>query len=322
MQPAYYFCTENKLVQRSLEKRGWKLTYDFNLQCDLIFRISDETRFKFKENPKIRGKVINSFFGKRTLFKYLNKVGYAYIPKTYTSITDIIVDQKSDQDDQGDQNVGGKSTNWFYKKSNSSCGCGIKIASNIKELETIAVDRYYIIQKQVDNPLLYGGKKFDLRVYIVPDSIGNIYMYRIFGVRVNNQQYINSSKSNRVQLTNVSQGSSITPTSSLEGPLPDLLYNSVLRSVKSLADALPKEVEHKTTKLMFSLLGADFIIDSRGSALLLEINNNPFLNINGLYGKWKQTQMDMISELVEYFIEPYLLNSMYAPETGNWIKVR
>ena len=59
----------------------------------------------------------------------------------------------------------------------------------------------YIIQKYINNPLLIGGKKFDMRIYVLVTSYSplTVYLYRTGFGRFTHMRY--SSKIDEIQNT-------------------------------------------------------------------------------------------------------------------------
>jgi tubulin polyglutamylase TTLL2 len=77
---------------------------------------------------------------------------------------------------------------WICKPSDSSRGRGIFLISDMSQL---IYDQQYVIQQYISNPLLLGGFKFDLRLYVLITSFFPIrcYLYKevrgwAWGVRV------------------------------------------------------------------------------------------------------------------------------------------
>lgn len=69
-------------------------------------------------------------------------------------------------------------TTWIVKPNNKSQGYGIFLLKKINQLKKIVpganlnaafkglnMNETYVISRYIDNPLLIGGKKFDLRLY-------------------------------------------------------------------------------------------------------------------------------------------------------------
>ena len=51
----------------------------------------------------------------------------------------------------------------------------------------------YIVQKYIENPMLIGGKKFDMRIYLLTTNYNplTLYMYRTGFARFTNVPYSN-----------------------------------------------------------------------------------------------------------------------------------
>ncbi len=78
---------------------------------------------------------------------------------------------------------------WLLKPTNGSGGEGIAIGSDIAELERVLVQarsstQGFLAQKYLEAPLLYDGRKFDLRVWAVIESdLGSPAGLRVWGYR-------------------------------------------------------------------------------------------------------------------------------------------
>jgi hypothetical protein len=70
-----------------------------------------------------------------------------------------------------------KDLQWIFKPSASSQGRGIYITNSIEEINSKTPQ---VACQYIDNPLLFNGYKFDLRVYVALTSMCplRIYMYR------------------------------------------------------------------------------------------------------------------------------------------------
>jgi tubulin--tyrosine ligase/tubulin polyglutamylase TTLL9 len=50
-------------------------------------------------------------------------------------------------------------------------------------------DRIFVLQKYLENPLLYNGRKFDFRVWVMMDHFQNLYFFREGYLRLSCEQF-------------------------------------------------------------------------------------------------------------------------------------
>lgn len=60
----------------------------------------------------------------------------------------------------------------------------------------------WVVQKYIERPLLYKGRKFDLRVWAVFNYTGEVFFYKKGYVRLSSENYDLDDKNNYVHLTN------------------------------------------------------------------------------------------------------------------------
>ena len=124
---------------------------------------------------------------------------FNFIPKTY-----ILPKELSSLVDCMEKN---NSQTWIVKPSASSQGRGIFITDNIEDINPKIPQ---VVCQYIDNPLLFNGFKFDLRVYVAITSICplRIYMYREGLARLATMLYNsipeNNSSTKCTHLTNYS----------------------------------------------------------------------------------------------------------------------
>jgi tubulin polyglutamylase TTLL1 len=73
---------------------------------------------------------------------------------------------------------------WIMKPSNRAQGKGIFIINKLQQIKKWSSGRWaskdqetYVVSRYVENPLLIGGKKFDLRIYVLITSFRPLRMY-------------------------------------------------------------------------------------------------------------------------------------------------
>eukprot|EP00442_Polarella_glacialis_P046491 CAMPEP_0115095838 /NCGR_PEP_ID=MMETSP0227-20121206/29316_1 /TAXON_ID=89957 /ORGANISM="Polarella glacialis, Strain CCMP 1383" /LENGTH=653 /DNA_ID=CAMNT_0002489357 /DNA_START=141 /DNA_END=2102 /DNA_ORIENTATION=+ len=100
---------------------------------------------------------------------------------------------------------------WIWKPCSQSCGRGIKVLGGdmTKEASRELAKKRGIIQKYVPSPLLIGGRKFDMRIYVVVVSYDplKVYIYDEGLVRFATEKYsesVDTLHSRMMHLTNYS----------------------------------------------------------------------------------------------------------------------
>ena len=210
---------------------------------------------------------------------------------------------------------------WIIKPVNLNRGRYITVEKNlhnmIKKLEEIQSKKklyddkkkggdvkceYLIIQKYLEKPLLYQGRKFDIRLWVlfIADKNDEVYVFKQGHLKATCTQYDPDSDDLFVHLTNYSVqkynqnfskieiGNEI-PFKSFQNELDKNktgknfykdIYPKIIRIVRLTGGAAKKKMNLLGRKYCFEIFGYDFIIDINFQPYLLEINTNPGLEIS------------------------------------------
>jgi hypothetical protein len=157
-----------------------------------------------------------------------------------------------------------------------------------------------IIQKYLDNPFLYKGRKFDIRCFVLVDSNLNVYFCKE-GHLKGSSEFYNLNETNKfIHITNYSFqkksskfekfeiGNEISYKDFkkflLKEGIPIAKFDNMINQMKFLIKLSFKSVRDKLIKinpvLCFEIFGYDFIIDNDFKPWILEINDNPGLGIS------------------------------------------
>lgn len=194
---------------------------------------------------------------------------------------------------------------WIMKPTSRAQGVGIFIINKLNQIKKWAGSRWgtkeepYIISRYIERPLLVGGKKFDLRLYILVTSYRplRVYKFKQGFARFTNVKYSNDrDQMNNVEihLTNVAIQKHMEGYNSKHGNKWNLEnINTYIEGIYGQEKALEcwRQIDdiviHSllavqqniiNDKHCFECYGYDVIIDSNLKPWLIEVNASPSLS--------------------------------------------
>lgn len=229
---------------------------------------------------------------------------------------------------------------WLIKPAAENQGRGIEVFQNDlagmkKFLSSKAANTYWVVQKYIEKPLLYHGRKFDIRMWAVITWKGELFYYKHGYIRTSSDTYSTDSKLNYVHLTNnclqkygekyeaFEKGNTLSFEAAekyITEQHPEFKFDTCIvpRMKDLMIDsflAVKNELNPSKRRNCFELLGFDFIIDEDLRTWLIEINTNPYLGvpnkfIEGLLPK-------MLHDLFTINLDPYVKNPNKLPHSGS-----
>ena len=162
---------------------------------------------------------------------------------------------------------------------------------------------YIMIQKYLEKPLLYQGRKFDIRIWVmfITNRHNEVYIFKEGHLKATSLKYNPDSKDLFVHLTNYSVQKHNIYFSKIEigNEIPFYEFQKELDRKNSgknfIKDIYPKivriirltggaavqgKMNYFNAKNCFEIFGYDFILDENYKPYLLEINSNPGLEIS------------------------------------------
>ena len=95
---------------------------------------------------------------------------------------------------------------WLVKPANMNQGRGIEIFNSMMEIQKFlssqTIYSYWVIQKYIEKPMLFKGRKFDIRVWSVATHKGEFFFYKNGYLRTSSDDYSLDNENNYVHLTN------------------------------------------------------------------------------------------------------------------------
>ena len=203
---------------------------------------------------------------------------------------------------------------WLIKAINLNRGMGIKVENDLDKIEKEIIEindnlkmeisnkkkrkcKCILIQKYIEKPLLYQGRKFDIRLWVlfIGNKPDNVYIFKEGHLKATCGNYDLNSKDIYVHLTNYSIQKYNSDFSKIEIgneiPFKDLqkdldskkikinfrnnIYPKIVRIVRITAGAAKAKINMMNRKNCFEIYGYDFMIDEKFNPFLIEINTNP-----------------------------------------------
>ena len=235
---------------------------------------------------------------------------------------------------------------WIMKPTSKCQGKGIFIINRLAQVKKWAASRSaqlasrdaYVISRYINDPLLIGGKKFDLRIYVLVTSYRplKVYIYRHGFARFTTVNYSNDAHdldNELMHLTNVAIQKHSEGYSHSHGGKWSLrnlrLYVEGTRgteaAVKLMADIgwiivhSLKAVQNViiNDKHCFEMYGYDILIDSSLKPWLLEVNASPSLSTTTVTDRALKTAL--ISEVIDIVLPPSFFEHAGRQSTGPYI---
>ena len=216
----------------------------------------------------------------------------------------------------GSINTAGTSNIWIVKPTNNNRGNGIKVFNTFQQIDEHlrkkSLGTAVVVQKYIERPLLYKGRKFDIRQLVLVDNNMNIYVYKEFYVRTSTTAYdIDNMQDLFIHLTNYAvqkkkkkgkpereldedemdeddeaqeEGNNLSMeelNEYLEAEGYPMNCAGVMKRIHDIVTKLFLAVWRKLDPLRekntFEIFGLDFLLDEEMNVWVIEVNTNPYI---------------------------------------------
>ena len=165
--------------------------------------------------------------------------------------------------------------------------------------KTLYKSNIVVVQKYIEKPLLYFGRKFDIRIWVLLTHKMEVYMFNEGHLKVCSVNYNLNSKDNYSHLTNYSFQKTNINFSKFEFgnevSFDDLQYNidsnypnskinfkndimpKIKKIIKITFRSVKKKINPYNRNFTFEIFGFDFMLDEDFNPFLIEVNTNPGL---------------------------------------------
>jgi hypothetical protein len=225
---------------------------------------------------------------------------------------------------------------YIVKPDNGSLGFGIKI---VRPGQSCTLQRGLSVAQEYIDPHLLGGKKFDLRVYVLVTNISDLHIYVCHSgvARVCSQEYGTDSPYSQITNTAVNKQNKevgileITRlTSEVFADMTGLgnideshLWKAIdIVATRTIAAAWgylkageARECPRSHYGRCFQILGFDVLFDSKLKAHLLEVNYRPSLGSD--VEKERRLKQDMLAEAMDIAVPAWAQGAVHDMANSN-----
>ncbi|OMJ86043.1 hypothetical protein SteCoe_12549 [Stentor coeruleus] len=230
---------------------------------------------------------------------------------------------------------------WLIKPAALNQGKGIEVCRTLKEIvksfRCKPINSLWVIQKYIEKPMLFKGRKFDIRIWAVATGKHEFFYYKHGYLRTSSSEYDTQATDNYIHLTNnclqkygenygmYEKGNTLSFKDfqdylDTEFSIYNLDFNKdFLPRIKDLMIDVylsGKKTMHKSKrKSVFEFLGFDFLIDEDFRVWLIEANTNPYLGIPNDY--INNLLPIMLDDLLDITLDQYIPPKVLRDRTDN-----
>ena len=275
--------------------------FGLKLYCEISKSHYDEKNLWIVKVPNLnRGRGVKIFNNYNDIISYIKKVGEGKI--TETELYNF-----------NDKEYNEKLNNHKKNEIENSIERGIESKNTT---DYIYQSNKIIIQKYIEKPFLYKGRKCDIRIWVLITHTMKVYIFKEGHLKASSLNYNNNDFDSFIHITNYSLQKYNKLFSKFEKGneisfqtfqnfinennyinFREEIFPKIIEIVKHSVLSVRNKININNLNYCFEIFGYDFMMDEDKNVYLIEINTNPGLEISS----------DIIAELVPRMIDNSLL---------------
>ena len=275
--------------------------FGLKLYCEINNSHYDGKNLWIVKAPNLnRGRGVKIFNNYNDIISYIKKITEGKI--TESELYDIKDNETNNNSDKQEKNVNEIINENEYE--------------NKDEPDYIYQSSKIIIQKYIEKPFLYKGRKCDIRIWVLISHKMKVYIFKEGHLKASSVNYNKDDFDSFIHITNYSlqkynksfakyeKGNEIsfqTFQNFINENNPfnfrEEIFPKFTEIVKLTALSVKNKINMNNSNYCFEIFGYDFMMDEEKNVYLIEINTNPGLEISS----------DIIAELIPRMIDDALL---------------